>query len=896
MGEKLFPPDASARRAAADPSRNVVLRASAGTGKTTVLTDRYIRLVECGVPPRNILALTFTRKAAQEMKDRIVGELGTGDRRRALAGRTDVAEVNISTLDAFTLGLIREFPLDAAVSPGIEVLDERSMPVMQQQAIRRVFSGATGFDRETLGMLPLLLDRSRGQVEQAARTYLQRRLVWRKRFQEKAVEAEGRPLPKAPCLRNFFQEAASSCERLRTAGREAGFPLPARLALRLAKQDSARDALDREALERFFPVNRKTPPKNLPKGLRRDFRTVAARVREFRSRWLDFLNERAFEPVWELFQAVESEYQRLKRERGVMDFDDLTVTATRLLAGLGEFSASRFRLESRYHHLLLDEFHDTSDAQWELLRTVIRPWTAGMGLTAEEVQRVTRGRLSGPTIFVVGDHKQSIYRFRDARVEILGRAEAEIRRLRDPAGEPDPRVVLRWNFRSTRRLRRFVNSASRRIAAPPGGESAADWAFRYGEDDFLPEAEGPEDRAAEGDPIGRPALSVAVGETHESVAECVAHRIRALVENGAREESIAMLARTGTKLSLYREAVERLGISAYLMRGAGFFDTPEVRDLRALLRFLARPHSDRRAVEMLRSRFFALSGEDLARLRLASAAATPFSDLLRSGGETQPPGLEAACAGRLRDAGGAAAPWILLTRRLTPSRAVIRVLEETRYSARVLAAARRPHEGRQQAANVAKTLQLLRSFEKEGFASMERVAERFESAADGDSTHAPVEAGGAVQTLSIHAAKGLEFEHVFLVDCGSSGRGDSGIPRVRESGSGRWSIALIRDAAHWKLDDGGRAESEERRCLYVAMTRARRTLSLSWTTKFRKDGTPFKPRGLAALLPADLFAAASATVRDPKPALVWEGHPIEVLPPPAAKANPPAAKANPPAV
>ena len=164
-----FPPDLEARRAAADPRRNVVLRASAGTGKTTVLTDRYVALVEAGTPPRNILALTFTRKAAQEMKDRIVGELGKAHRRQALAGRTDIAEVNISTLDAFTLGLIREFPLDAGVSPGVEVLDERSMPVVREEAIRRVLSGVTGFDRDVLGSLPLLLGRSRGEVLKAVR-------------------------------------------------------------------------------------------------------------------------------------------------------------------------------------------------------------------------------------------------------------------------------------------------------------------------------------------------------------------------------------------------------------------------------------------------------------------------------------------------------------------------------------------------------------------------------------------------------------------------------------------------------------------------------------------------------------------------------------------------------
>ena len=264
------------------------------------------------------------------------------------------------------------------------MLDERSMPVVRTEAVGRVFSGATGFDAETLGALPLLLDRSRTAVEAAVHKYLERRLSWRRYFEAKAREARRRPAPRVPRLRDFFREAAPSCDRLREAGADAGIPLPVRLALWLEEQDSARDALDREALEHFFPVTRKTPPKTLPKELGADFRAVAECVREFRPVWLDFLNERAFGPVWEVIQAVEAEYQRLKRDRGVMDFDDLTVAATRLLEGLGEFSASRFRLEARYHHLLLDEFHDTSDAQWDLLRAILRPWSEGMGLAAEE--------------------------------------------------------------------------------------------------------------------------------------------------------------------------------------------------------------------------------------------------------------------------------------------------------------------------------------------------------------------------------------------------------------------------------------------------------------------------------------------------------------------------------
>ena len=883
-----FPPDLEARRAAADPRRNVVLRASAGTGKTTVLTDRYVALVEAGTPPRNILALTFTRKAAQEMKDRIVGELGKAHRRQALAGRTDIAEVNISTLDAFTLGLIREFPLDAGVSPGVEVLDERSMPVVREEAIRRVLSGVTGFDRDVLGSLPLLLGRSRGEVVKAVRSYLARRLTWRRYFEEKAA-AEDRQPTSPPCLRTFFGEIAPACERLREAALDGlpglemplKMPLAVRLALRLEEQESSRDALDREALESYFPIRRKNPPRGFPGELKEDYVAVAGRVKAFRSLWLDFLNERTFDPVWRLFRAVEAEYQRLKQDRGVMDFDDLTLAATRLLSRLGEFSASRFRLEARYHHLLLDEFHDTSDHQWDLLRAVIAPWAAGMGLAAEEVQRVTAGRLSRPTIFVVGDHKQSIYRFRDARVEILQRAEREIGSLAAPDDTASPRVVLRWNFRSHHLLRRFVNRASHRIAESSEADRDADWAFRYDEDDLLPEAPGPEEeRRSE-----RSALAVGVAASHEDVAARLARRIAALVrEDRVEPEQIALLARAGTRLPIYRTAVEELGIPTYLLKGADFFETSEIRDLRALCRYLARPHSDRRAVELLRSRFFALPGDDFARLRRASGSPTPFSDLLRSGAQELPPSLGSDRAERLQRAGERVAPWVRLARRLPPSRTVARILEETQYARRAEAAAGNGYEARQQSANVAKGLQLVRSFERGGFAGFERVAERLAEAAGGDATQAAVQAKGAVQALSIHAAKGLEFDHVFVVDCGGRGGRNTGIPRVVESEPGIWNIALVADATAWQIKDGGRAASEERRCMYVAMTRARETLTLSWKTRFTKDGTP-DGRDRPRYLPTGFTTAAALAAKQRQASFPWEEHVIEVLPPVAADAE-----------
>ena len=126
--------DQSARQNAVDPSQNVVLEASAGTGKTRVLVERYVNLLRAGVDPDHILAMTFTRKAAAEMRERIIDRLREASRflARDLARWRDLkdrlGDIAISTIDAFCLSLVREFPLEAGVDPGFDLADDTEMP------------------------------------------------------------------------------------------------------------------------------------------------------------------------------------------------------------------------------------------------------------------------------------------------------------------------------------------------------------------------------------------------------------------------------------------------------------------------------------------------------------------------------------------------------------------------------------------------------------------------------------------------------------------------------------------------------------------------------------------------------------------------------------------------
>ncbi len=134
--------DADARLRSVDPSRNVVLEASAGTGKTRVLVERYVNLLLAGVEPEHILAITFTRKAAAEMRQRIVERLKEAHRTSQLSAamwralRERLGEIAISTIDAFCLSLIREFPLEADVDPGFDLADETELPTAHRRGAR----------------------------------------------------------------------------------------------------------------------------------------------------------------------------------------------------------------------------------------------------------------------------------------------------------------------------------------------------------------------------------------------------------------------------------------------------------------------------------------------------------------------------------------------------------------------------------------------------------------------------------------------------------------------------------------------------------------------------------------------------------------------------------------
>jgi ATP-dependent helicase/nuclease subunit A len=796
---------------------SLFLHANAGSGKTSVLVERFVRaVVDDEVPVDRILAITFTEKAAAELKLRIRRrflELGLREHARTAEAAW------ISTIHGFCSRLLRTHPLAAGIDPEYRVLDGPEAERLGIDAFERTLEAFLELGTEEGGArLELLAAYTPQKLEEMVRTVHSR---LRSRGERDPALPE---LPPAPEWDGAEARVLEASLRAALAELGAGGASGVTVERELARMERCLAALD--ALAGRLGEHEEFKKLQLKPGAANALKTpVLAQLGEAHAGYLAACLQqselRDYVLLRELLALFHERYTLLKEARSGLDFEDLQLLARDLLAhepGLREHYRERFE------HVMVDEFQDTNRLQTSILALL------------------ERGNL-----FTVGDANQSIYLFRNADVGVF-------REARDGAAEDGHEASIAHNFRSRRELLDVLNLAF--------GEVFEDGFEPLREPDAGPREPASVSPSVELLVVDRDGWADselpfdAPGKTpawRAVEARLLAQRIAELAgpEGPFEPGDVAVLLRASTDMSLFERAIAARGLPTYVAGGRGYWSQQQVGDLRAYLAALANPLDELALYSLLGSPLVGASIDALATIGLRSG------ELHRDAWWT----LEAAFgpggdgSGGLADALGeddsarirAFVARFVAEREAAPRLSLETVIDRAVTGSGYDRAVLRMPGGERRMANVRKLMRLAREYEAEegrelrGF--IDFVAEQdLLRAREGE---APLETEGidAVRLMTIHAAKGLEFPVVCVADLGRAGRGDDEALRVTDDGRVGLSIASIGGGSSAgmaldtiKEDQARLADEEERRVFYVAMTRAKEHLVLSGAAKV--DGWP----------------------------------------------------------
>ncbi len=859
----------SAQRAAISATGNVLVVAGAGTGKTRTLVERCLQLVLDGSSLEQLLMVTFTEAAAAEMRMRLRSAL----EERAAAEpcndwiREQLALLDgapICTLHSFCLDLIREHFHELELDPQIVVLDERQTQPLVEQSLDAVVNPQFEAHTDQAEALRGLLTRTAGDATAQLRELVLKlhryaqSLPDPERWIAEQLSGFADPQPER-WRRGFVQEFSRWYPGwlARLDSFRSNKTVAACLAVfeQLPHQTLSFELI-RSTLEEVYQQDQVVGWKHGTKGKCRDplkgFFDDAVALRNMMTGL-----EAGGDPLqgdWDqvrplmtalltLTQRFGSAYTRSKRELGGVDFSDLEQLSLRLLwksEGTQSVpSETALRTQVKFTHVFVDEVQDINTAQDAILRAVSRE--DGQG-----------------NRFLVGDVKQSIYRFRLANPAIFRDYEHRWRR----ADGPGTVIDLNENFRSREGVLEVINSIFALSMHPElGGVSYDESArLRFGNPEArvrLRHRDAPcvelrvitsltanEDDLEEGG-TSKPFEDLQVAERE---ARWVAHRLRALHQSahlvwddtlkefrGVRWSDMVVLLRSpGAKTEVFAKEFHTAGVPLAAPRG-GFFAAQEVLDLLSLLQLLDNPLQDIPLLAVLRSPLFGFSLEELAEIRVTDRRVRFWTALAVKSRSTEY--VDRDLVVKIRHFLGCHERWRELIRLGSISSCLETMLADTRYEALLESQAR----GRERGVNLHRFLELARQFDpyqRQGLFRFLRFVEA-QIEHDQDLDVAPVPASDAVRVMSIHRSKGLEFPIVVVADLGKRfNMGDLNQDILLDEEFGLCPRAWIPGTRikystlpRWMASRRGQRElrGEELRLLYVALTRARDLLILVGT-------------------------------------------------------------------
>ncbi|MHB0867159.1 MAG: UvrD-helicase domain-containing protein [Thermoleophilia bacterium] len=813
------------RKAATTLAGPLFVAAGAGSGKTGVVTRRFVHAIATGYATVDqILTITFTKKAAAEMMTRIRRDLHERtpvdapatleQKERMRAAYREIERAQISTIDSFCASVLRANALAAGIDPNFSAADDSQAGLIREEVFDLCLQELVMEQGEPAVEFITAYDPNRDGTLFTEVTDIYDAL----RCQGKAVTL---PHPAVPDLKAAERElglavaiARDACRSIAQPNRNQlnGLNKLADLERALAATDPARRAHHAQMDE--IKAGSMGPAKEAFTGLE------APRLR-FLNAVLSGLAVNTLDLFRDLLEAFDRRYREEKHRRGVLDFSDLALLTRDLLQGKPDI---RERVAARYRLVMVDEFQDTNPLQYEIIQLVARD-----------------------NLFLVGDENQAIYGFRNADVALF-------QEQREAARAAGTLIELKDNFRSQPEILDFVDHIFNRdgMLRPGYLELTASAQPDPVREDFRVEVLFVDCcRKSQADGLEKIKTEI----TRPAEAQMIARRLNQLFDSGYRKGDAAILLRSKNDAEIYRDALTGAGIENYLAIGSSYFGKLEMIDVVNIFRLIINPLDDLALLGALRSPMAGLSDDALF--------------WLRHGGDPDGPGYrgplwqvlaapdrlaELTPVDRDRLAGFVTRVEELRTAagRQTLVNLARRVIDSGDYAATIAAG----RNGKQDLANLLKLIDLAGDFELAwgndlaGFTIFLEHQKEIQAR----EIEAPTETEGvdAVRIMTMHSAKGLEFPLVVLPNLQADSSqpmkaaviidpegGDAVGLRYRDA-NGLIGTAFAWDELKEKIAD--REARELKRLGYVATTRAERHLILSGVAAADRVAGETKPK------------------------------------------------------
>ena len=873
-----------AQHRAADPGRSVWVSANAGTGKTRVLTNRILRLLVDGAQVADILAVTYTRMAAQEMRNRVFdtlsewavsngSDLEKSMRETGLNKPTEKQKqrarqlfatlldqpvgLRIETIHAFSQSVLRRFPVEAGIQPNFELATEAQITQLQQETATQLLASTDPLVSAAIKSVAQNINtdqffdqiRDFGKYPGVLRRLRANPATVRKELFEALGCADAADDPDAArqqliaAAADMSAEQQSGLRQVVAAIREHGTDAGQRNAAKITAWLERTTPPDIAALDDYAGVFLTTDGRiranlltnavaaALPEGPEIMSREAEHLIGIYQGLHAITVASRSFH-LSVLAEAMAYGYADAKKNAGLMDYDDLISTTHDLLAATGGAAWVRYKLDRGINHLLIDEAQDTSPEQWQILNTL-----AGEFFTGDEEQDADKPPRS---LFSVGDYKQSIYSFQGARPDLFAAQENHFRSLAENAHKPFSRVDLDTSFRSVVPVLGVVDQVTQSQhddgqPALPGlretsaGDVASHEVVRLGQAGFVEVMDVVADTELEKDEQGNPpdVKQVLARRIVATIRAWIGTRIlpsRGRVMNAG---DILILLRDRQKGGLYHVLDRELRLAGLPVAGADRIRLNEdiaVHDLLALGRAVLLPEDDLSLAAVLKSPLFGLDEDHLFRLARGRGKLSLQSRLATLAGEDQ---VIAAAHDRFT-------AWLDLAERRTPHGFFSSVLDSRirQNFARRL--------GNHVGDVLAEFLDLARQYERVNPPSLLGFMEDVEKTKAEISRESESRGRDEIRIMTIHGAKGLESPVVILPDAlrkkpkppRVTPLRDDDLPVLQVTAKCPHPVlaAAAGEARH-------KSDAEDDRLFYVAMTRAQDGLLV---TGFESSGRRYR--------------------------------------------------------